>query len=298
MLVDFRFNQGENLFILGAGSSVDYGLPTWNQLADLIKNKINNDSNNKYNYKTEIIEWLDMVGDNKSYKTIDECISSESISQNYHDNGDEIEDEIFSIMNEVFNDCYKDNKNGWINKLNNILIYTPELGRKISFINYNYDNVLNRNLLNFDYLPKKDRKVNLREYIDVLSSITVKSFHPHGHFPVDDNSNIYNIKNTPKSDLEGDYIDVVSCHDSNIHKINSETDSKLYILGLGGGLKFNLDRLEFNNRISEIHITVRKKELVDDIKDFLSKKFGLGYENIKIYDNCDDLINYCFGIPF
>lgn len=201
-------------------------------------------------------------------------------------------------MNEVFNDCYKENKDGWINKLNNILIHNSILGKKISFINYNYDDVLNKNLLNFTYLPAKDRKINSKKAIDNLSSITVKSFHPHGHFPINFDSNVYNVKDTPKSESDANYLDVISCHDSDFHKIETDRNSKLYILGLGGGLEVNLNKLQFTNKISEIHITVRKKEMVDKIKNFLSKKFDISNEDIKIHDDCTSLITYCFNIPF
>jgi hypothetical protein len=62
------------VLILGAGSSVEYGLPLWKDLSFLIHEKINKDTENRYKYKKEIVSWLNKVGEDKEYETIDRCI--------------------------------------------------------------------------------------------------------------------------------------------------------------------------------------------------------------------------------
>ena len=252
-------------------------------------------------HKKEILEWLNKIGDNKQYGTIDECIRFESVSHQYHDNGVEIENEIFVIMGEIFNELYKDNNKGWINKLNEVMKSSFNLGleNKIFFINYNYDDVLNKNLFNFHSLTAKEKLLK-KEIIHRLSLITVKSFHPHGHFSIDYDSNVFNYKKTPKSNSDENYVDAISCFDSDHHivKTYGGKENRLYILGLGGGLKHNLGKLKFINKISEIHITVKNKDSIDDTIEFLSKKFNLEKNKIVTHIDCFSLIESCFDIPF
>jgi len=300
MLIEIGHTEEENIFILGAGASVDYSLPTWKGLTKLIEKKVIEDKSGKYNYKKEIMEWLSKIGDKKQYETIDECIRHESASSQYHDDGVDIENEIFAIMNDIFHELYKDNNDGWINKLNDIIKESNSgLENKISFINYNYDDVLNRNLFNFEPLTVKEKLLK-EEAIRRISTRRIKSFHPHGHFEINYNSNVHNYKSTPKSNHQEKYIDTISCYDSNNHTVQTYGRlNKLYILGLGGGLKYNLSKLKFVNKISEIHITIRNKEVQDDIVNFLSKKFELEDNEIIVHDDCNSLITYCFDtIPF
>ena len=98
MEIEISHNK-KHIFILGAGSSKDYCMPTWNELSEKVTNYIKQDTDNKYKYKSEIHDWLKMLSDNK-YLTIDECISNESV--NFRDKGDEIENEIFTIFKDIF----------------------------------------------------------------------------------------------------------------------------------------------------------------------------------------------------
>ena len=97
-----------HILILGAGASVDYGLPIWKDLDLLIRNKISKDSENYYKYKKEILAWIDKVGSEKVYQTIDQCIKDESVSPDYHTTGPEIENEIFLILKEIFIEAYQE----------------------------------------------------------------------------------------------------------------------------------------------------------------------------------------------
>ena len=47
-------SEVEHVLVLGAGASVDYGLPVWIDLNLLILEKINKDTKNSYKYKKEI----------------------------------------------------------------------------------------------------------------------------------------------------------------------------------------------------------------------------------------------------
>jgi len=295
-------NEVEHILILGAGASVPYGLPTWKNLSLLIKEKINKDKQNIYSYKKEIIDWIDKVGDGKQYDTLDKCIEAESISKEYHLNGHEIENQIFLVIKDIFTEAYKEFDDGWIRTLNESILYEchKNLENRIAFINYNYDNVLDKNLLNFTYLPAKKQILKSKPRLDVLSLVTVSVLHPHGYFPLEETeftSHAYKFSKTMKSN-DKKYIDVVSCYESETHNVKrfSQFPIKLYLLGLGGGLQVNLNNIEFENRISEVNVTIKDPNIKDRAVTFLSEKYKVPKTEIKIHSTCEELVNACFSV--
>ncbi len=300
MLFDLGVTK-ENILILGAGASVPYGLPTWNNLSRLIKEKVGNDKQSIYSNKKEIIDWVDKVGSGKKYETLDKCIELESVSKEYHLNGHEIEDQIFRVIRDIFKESYKDSDDGWIRILNESILHErrDNLESRIAFINYNYDDVLDKNLLNFEYLPAKKRILKSKDRLGFLSQMSIPVLHPHGHFPFEKGSThiprLYKQSNTMKS-ADKNYIDVVSCYESERHyvKRNGQYPIKIYLLGLGAGLQINLDNIEFANKVSEVHVTVKDTNLKATVVAFLSQKFKIPESEIKVYSTCDDLINACF----
>lgn len=299
--MEFQTHGKEHIIILGAGASVEYGLPVWLELSSLIIKKIDNDSTQKYKYKGEIKAWLEKIGEGKEYMTLDECIQKESVTKKYHDNGEEIENEIFLILKEIFKERYVDLEDGWINSLNNKILHQKikNLEEKLTFISYNYDDVLDKNFLNFAYLPSKYRRINHKPELDRLSSVSTKTLYAHGNlFPEDEfeyNSNLDRRIETIKT-ADPDFIDAVSCYESKGHIVSGYRDSKikLYILELGGGLKINLGNIYFQPQVVELHVTIRDEKNKKDILSFLSEKYSIPESEINVYSSCKDLIESNF----
>jgi hypothetical protein len=295
--MEITFNAVDHIVVLGAGASVDYGLPTWNDLGKLIKEKITPE-NNQYQNRSDILAWLDKIGTDKQYGTLDECITKESVSTKHYDNGHEIENQIFEIVNDVFSEKYKLNPDGWIKILNEkILSSETELEKRIGFINYNYDDVLIRNFLDFSYLPAKHQRYNFKDRLNTLIYTKAVALYPHGHFftreDMGNDSHIESYKETMKSD-DDFHLDVVACYESKTHHIkNLGKTAKLYVLGLGGGLKINLDNIHLKTKISEVHITVRDESRKSETLAYLCEKYNVSVEDVYIYSNCDDLIENC-----
>ncbi len=289
-------NQVGHVLILGAGASVDYELPTWKKLGLLMRKKLNEGTEN--NYKIEMLAWMDKVGEQKKYRTIDECMTKESVSSEYRGNGYDIEDEIFLVIKEILDEKYKDNEDGWIEILNKKILDNTHLAKKIAFINYNYDSVLYKNFLNFKYLSQKERESTRSNELSVLSKTKAPALFPHDYLFSEkeiENYPCLNIySNTPKTDNERD-INAVSCHDSEHHNIVKFGPAiKLYILGLGEGLQVNLNKISLSLSISEVYVTIKDANKKDEVINFLSEKYKTVTE-IQVYDTCKELVEKCFN---
>jgi hypothetical protein len=289
----------EHLFILGAGSSVEYGLPTWEKLSALVVQKVNESREEHLEHKNEILSWLDKVGKNKEYDTIDRCITKESRSKEFRSNGLTVENHIFLIMKDIFKGLYKENEDGWISGLNQKILDGKVSEDQIAFINYNYDHVLDENLLHFDYLTQKAREYDYGTRISYLSPKYIPAFYPHGNFFSENElsrpSHLYRNIETKKSNI-GNVVNAISCHDSETHAIkkHGSTSIKLYILGLGGGLQGNLGKLTPNYPVSEIHVTIREKNEKDEILKFLGNNYGISTTEIRVYADCGELVENAF----
>lgn len=291
-----------NLLILGAGASKDYGLPVWKELDFLIKEKLKNGGENQYSRAKDILVWLGKVGEKNEYETIDECIEKESVSGAYHLDGDGVENDLFLCIKDIFNEVYRENNKGWITKLSDKILHHRDnrLEEKIAFVSYNYDNVLEKNLLRFGHLPGKHSRLNNKPRLDQLSTVRVPVLYPHGNLylksEIPQGSHAERHYKTMKSGIAG-YIDVVSCYESYDHTVKHELyvdGIELYILGLGGGLKFNLSKLNLPNKVLQISVTISDTKNDEEIIKFLNTKFKVPTEKISIYRNCNDLIDACF----
>ena len=287
----------ENIFILGAGASFEYKLPLWKDLNEEIKKELEKDNNNKYLYKKEIKEWLDKVEEDKQYKTIDECIAIES-RKNKKD-GLKIEIEIFLIIKDIFENKYEDlDETGWIHFLNQYFLFFPQAVNWIYLINYNYDSVFEKNILLYDYLSEKEKLLNKKK-LEYLKDLKIRAIFPHSTFYLKDTEHVVKIHNSYKNEDEHK-VTSMTCYDSDginfsDENFNFKREKILFILGLGGGLKYNLNKLNLSSFvIKAIYITITDEKEDENIKMYLVDKFKISNNNIFIYRDCGELINKVF----
>ncbi len=289
-----------DILILGAGASVEYGLPVWKHLGELIKQKIQADHSDAYGYKAEILEWIDKIGDDKAHKTLDQCISVEASSDAYP-SGDQVEDQIFRIVKDIFNEKYKAGAGGWLRTFNDSILHADSsLEDKFAIINYNYDRTVEDLLLDYSYLHNKLRRNNFRVRLAELNAVSIPVLYPHG--------NLYSkaeLKPTKHTERfietmkthDISQVNAVSCYESDVHqvsKMNRIGHLNLYILGLGAGLAINLNNLLIHNPIGQIHVTVRDEAMREKVINYLSAHFKIPAPEIQTYSSCDELIEKCF----
>ncbi len=300
--MEINFGYRNNILILGAGASKDYGLPIWKELDSLIKEKLKNGGENRYSRAKDVLAWLAKVGEKNEYKTIDECIEKESVSGIYHADGDGVENDLFASIKDIFNEVYEENNTGWITRLSDKILRHPEnrLEDKLAFVSYNYDDVLEKNFLRFNHLPGKHSRLNNKPRLDQLSSVSVPVLYAHGNLysesEIPQSSHTKRYYKTMKSGVAG-YIDVVSCYESYNHSIKHEhytEELELHILGLGGGLKYNLSKLNLAKKVAQISVTVSDGKNDEEILKFLNAKFKVPVEQISIYRTCNELIDASF----
>ncbi len=147
MEIELKYN--ENLVLLGAGASVDFGLPTWKQLEQLLKIEIGKDQfSNKIMAGSRKL--LNSIGTEAEHQTLDQALSTQPGTT--EDNS--IEKYIFEKIGKIFDENYKTNNESWLWQFFlKKLKYNKEKGenfleknfnpiRDITFINFNYDNIL------------------------------------------------------------------------------------------------------------------------------------------------------------
>lgn len=303
---EINFQNRSKIFILGAGASMDYSLPSWPGLNDLLLEKLNSSKGEDYKYKTEMIDWVSKTGEGKQYPTIDECIHKEA-RLNKKD-GLLIEQELFSVMKDVLtNDDYKkeEEDNRWITSLNKVILNKRSLNleNNIAFISYNYDYVLGKNLLDYNnYLSEAEQKL---EHKGNLSDITRSVFpilYPHSTFDKEEHNNLEKFFDTLKDEEYG--ITTTTHHLSGTKKIvfyersqyglrHYNPEITLYILGLGAGLG-NLDKINFARDPKNIHVTIFNAEDKEKVLKYLMSRFNLPEEGISIYKDCEELMEKAF----
>ena len=285
----------DRVFVLGAGASAEYGLPMWKDLPTLIKEELN-DSNANFNFKNEIIEWLEKIG-NGIYGTIDECVTKESASEKYRKDGDNIEIELWGIIKSIFSKKYNKETeiDSWILSLNNNIIKYEEENKLLAgglfFVNFNYDHVLTDRFLKDNTVPEKTKNTHAKSTVDKMEKTIVASVCPHASFVnrgVNNHIRIdYNTIKSAHEKYQG--MEVVSCFDNNktidLYTSQTKNEIDLFIIGLGSGLEFNLNKIEFKNdiHIRNIFITITNPERNEEIKEFLASKFSIEKDKVFIY---------------
>ena len=264
------------IFILGAGASKCVGLPLWDELKELILDKLSNKEvvkNLSESYHNDIFSmaksWIEKIGTGKDeYKTIDECLAFEMSKADNEDFG-KTYDLIFKIIGQIFkeklNELKKDDH--FISILINIFFTNGRIKKegfeffikdKI-FIDFNYDDVLSSllekgirstakktlyyNIIETAKTGKTKDKKDEKTKINTMIANTKNLFKPHGCFNRDQ-AFLYSSQ-TYKDFMPGRgvyYNQCISCYDA--------SEGKLCFAKIDQALK-NHKYIEFDNTIKQ-----------------------------------------------
>ncbi len=182
-----------NVFVLGAGASVDYGLPVWCELRSMLIKYLNDNMECLGSYKNtnSFIEELPAVGPCKKYPTVDNLISEFALESSDFPATTRA---IFDAIKKIFKSKARQEREGWIEtfvKNNNIdtLLNNKRSKTPSVFINFNYDTLLLGQVVDFfrkQYLntPNRERSVwftkNGLEFEKKYLYCARYIFHPHG----------------------------------------------------------------------------------------------------------------------
>ena len=182
-----------NVFVLGAGASVEYGLPLWCELSELFVEEIkkNRASVVSPDLSYRFLEELEEIGTGKKYSSVDEMISKFSSETG---NFPATIRWLFEVVKRIFQSRVRTENVGWIETFvdkNNleILLNNEASNSPSMFINFNYDTLLVLKIVQFfnnDYSSTlnpdkaewyKTRGLDFeRKYEYCVKDV----FHPHG----------------------------------------------------------------------------------------------------------------------
>ena len=142
-----------NVFVLGAGASVDYGLPVWRELRELLIEDIKKNGLSGFapGASNRFLDELEQIGPGKTFETVDEMIS------NFEDDEavfPETTVAIFEVVKKVFKSRAVAESAEWIetfvNQNNMEILLTNEVSNYPTvFINFNYDTLLLSKIVQF-----------------------------------------------------------------------------------------------------------------------------------------------------
>ena len=142
-----------NIFVLGAGASVDYGLPIWCELSDLLIQQVTEIEARKFSLDiwNRLVGELEEIGSGKKYSTVDEMISKFSRST---PDFAEVTEEIFEQVKIILKSRVITENVGWIEELIDkndleILLTRKATNYSTVFINFNYDTLLVSKIVQF-----------------------------------------------------------------------------------------------------------------------------------------------------
>ena len=259
-----------NVFVLGAGASVDYGLPVWCELWELLIEDIkkNGLSGISAGASNRFLNELEEIGTGKKYATVDEMISKFSRSMEEFDVETQ---EFFEEVKIIFRSRVMSENVGWIEKFvkkNDVedLLHNELSDNPTVFINFNYDTLLLIKIVEFfnniySKTPYPERgewyTKTGRHYERKFQYCAKDIFHPHGVLYLFDRDRIRIGKKTLcypttktciNSQTSGDEPlvtsfgtggdNAISCHDA--HDEFTFVDIKARIRALGGGGQGNV----------------------------------------------------------
>ena len=181
-----------NVFVLGAGASVDYGLPIWCELSELLIRHI---EENKAQIPAAdvsiLLRELGQIGTGKKYTTVDQMISE--FSRETTDFA-ETTAAMFKEVRTILEQRVRPETVGWIErfvKSNDleILLRNEATNNSPVFINFNYDDILllkiveffNGKYANTSNLTKAEWRANTGyNFENRFKNCARDIFHPHG----------------------------------------------------------------------------------------------------------------------